>query len=170
MVCWSEATADAVRAKMESVRLSNNFSLPDFSELLGLPYESTYQNIVVRDRGILSLDLYLRFCYLFGYDIEAVTTLPPRQSALDRAIYELAALFSSCTLAGLYELANSTERLKKIPLKHAASSPMPCEISDGLWIWMTMKCLSKNQNRPVYQPQLWLRFFNRIGRQRPARC
>lgn len=115
MVCWSEATADAVRAKMESVRLSNNFSLPDFSELLGLPYESTYQNIVVRDRGILSLDLYLRFCYLFGYDIEAVTTLPPRQSALDRAIYELAALFSSCTLAGLYELANSTERLKKIP-------------------------------------------------------
>ena len=115
MVCWSEATADAVRAKMESVRLSNNFSLPDFSELLGLPYESTYQNIVVRDRGILSLDLYLRFCYLFGYDIEAVTTLPPRQSALVRAIYELAALFSSCTLAGLYELANSTERLKKIP-------------------------------------------------------
>ena len=108
MVCWSEATADAVRAKMESVRLSNNFSLPDFSELLGLPYESTYQNIVVRDRGILSLDLYLRFCYLFGYDIEAVTTLPPRQSALDRAIYELAALFSSCTLAGLYELAMAT--------------------------------------------------------------
>ena len=72
MVCWSEATADAVRAKMESVRLSNNFSLPDFSELLGLPYESTYQNIVVRDRGILSLDLYLRFCYLFGYE-----SIPP---------------------------------------------------------------------------------------------
>lgn len=115
MICWSEATADAVRAKMESARLSRNYSLTEFSELLGLPAESTYQNIVVRRRGTLSLDLYLRFCYLFGYDLETVSVLPPRQSALDRAIYELAALFSSCTLAGLYELSNSTEKLKSIP-------------------------------------------------------
>lgn len=115
MLQWSNATEAAVRAKMESVRLSRNYSKPDFNELLDLPTPSNYQNVVVRARGALSLNLYLRFCFLFGYDIPSVTAFTPRQNALDRAVYELAALFSSCTLNGLYELANSTEKLKSIP-------------------------------------------------------
>ena len=115
MVKWSKAAEDAVCAKMESVRLSRNYSQPDFSELLDMASLVSYQNMIVRRRAKLTLDTYLRFSYLFGYDLRSATALAPKQTEMDRAVYELAALLSSCSYEGLNELANKTYSVSTIP-------------------------------------------------------
>lgn len=115
MLKWSKAAEDAIYNKMESVRLSGNYSQSDFNELLCLPCESTYKNVVARRRGFLRLEFFLRFCYLFGYDVRSATTLPPKQTALDTAIYELAAILASCSYEGLRDLANKTYNVDSIP-------------------------------------------------------
>ena len=106
MIEWAEFSEKAICEKMERVRLQHNYSRIEFSELLGYP-PSKYSSIVQYKRSKMTVSFFLRFCYLFKYDISHCITDASSQSDLDRATYEIAAILSSMTPEGIRELSNA---------------------------------------------------------------
>ncbi len=112
MVEWSKFSEEAMYEKMERVRLQHNYSCKEFSILLGYaPY--TYSSIVKYKRVKMPVGMFLRFCFLFGYDISQVVSDSSSQSDLDKATYEIAAILSSLSPEGIRDVSNALVDVNK---------------------------------------------------------
>ncbi|GEM_PF-1354496 len=109
MLDWVEGSKDAFRQKMEMTRLSNNYSCTDFSEILGYDSQFAYRNMFIKDRQKVTLDSFLRFCYQYGYDVQSVSSLAPRQTDRERVILEMAAVLACLPPEGLSHLSDKIE-------------------------------------------------------------
>lgn len=113
---WVKKTEDAICAKMERVRLGNGISAADFSDILGYSYKLGYGTMVMRRHAKVTLEAFLQFCYMFGYDIGTAVDSTPENTEIDRATFELAAILTSFTPDGLEDLARAISTTQSIPV------------------------------------------------------
>lgn len=102
---WRTETQDAFVAKMERVRLAYDISAQDFARLLGLEKENAYRTLLY-GKAKPTLQMFLSFCYIFGYDLADARSNAPDNKALDKAAYELASIFMSMSPDAIDELSN----------------------------------------------------------------
>lgn len=107
MIEWAGASEESLREKMERVRLQNNFTRMEFSELLGYN-KYTYSSMACYRKTKMTANLLLRFCYMFGYDITQAVTYAS-ESELDKSTYELAAIISSFPPDAIRSLADGMD-------------------------------------------------------------
>ena len=106
MIEWSKFSEEAMYEKMERVRLQHNYSCKEFSLLLGYT-QYAYASIVKYKRAKMPVGMFLRFCFLFGYDITQVVSDSSSQSDLDKATYEIAAILSSLSPEAIRDVSNA---------------------------------------------------------------
>lgn len=101
---------------IETVRVSYGYSLKQFSELMGMSYDQYYRKLnrstkkyVTGKKALpFSASDLIRFCYIFGYDLETVVSndSAPLFSS-EQALLEFAMQIASLNDAALQEISDT---------------------------------------------------------------
>lgn len=99
-----------IMSTIEHTRVKFGFTRNDMSMLLGIP-SSSYTHYINDKRAFRNVPLMLRFCYIFGYDLESLVTSSKTVLDNDSATVEMGARLAVLSDESLEQLKTSIKSL-----------------------------------------------------------
>ena len=101
-----------IMGTIEHTRIKFGLTRADMSMLLGIP-SSSYTHYIKNKRDFRNVTLMLRFCYIFGYDLETLVTSSKTVVDNDSATIEMGARLAVLSDESLEELKSSIQKLNE---------------------------------------------------------